>query len=60
MASMEAIRLSRMIASGNKNASVQNSLKSYAGRFGIILLVACFAAGIDLLLSICFGWLFVF
>lgn len=60
MASMEAIRLSRMIASGSKNASVQNSLKSYAGRFGIILLVACLAAGIDLLLSICFGWLFVF
>lgn len=60
MASMEAMRFSRLIASGSVNASARNSLKDYAGRFGIILLIACFAAGIDLLLSICFGWLFVF
>ena len=60
MASLEAMRFSRLIASGSRNASARNSLRSYAGRFGIILLISCLAAGIDLLLSICLGWMFVF
>ncbi len=60
MAALEAMRFSRLIASGSGNASARGGLKNYAGRFGVILLIACFAAGIDLLLSICFGWMFVF
>lgn len=60
MASMEAMRFSKLLASGSGNTSTPNNLRNYTGRFGIILLIACFAAGIDLVLSICFGWLFTF
>ncbi len=60
MASLEAMRFSRLLASGCRDISVRNSFRDYAGRFGAILLVACLAAGVDLLLSICFGWMFSF
>lgn len=60
MASKEAMLFSRLIATGKGSVSIPDSLKGYMGKYGVILLLACFAAGVDLLLSICFGRLFAF
>lgn len=60
LAAREGIRFSRLLVSCGARATDRSRLKLYALHFGTVLGITFISAGIDLLLSACFGGLFSF